>query len=74
VSDVEIPYGMACGGTTARGLKMYAALAANGWREGVGAVEAAALSGLSIATAYRALDDLKHGGWITDELMPGGEE
>lgn len=74
MNEVCIPRALAADkGMTSRGVKVYVALAANGFKTGLSAEDVAHLSGLSVATTYRALEDLERAGWITDERVPGGD-
>lgn len=52
----------------------YMALAAHGWVPGIATETVAELMGTSWLTAQRALKDLEHGGWITQERLPGRDD
>lgn len=75
MTEVAIPYGLASSGSGApsRAVKVYAALAANGWEKNIRTEDVAVLAGVSWVTADRAIRDLIGGGWLTAERVPGGD-
>lgn len=71
MATVAIPYALATSvDLPPRAVKVYVALAAAGWPEGLSVRGVSRLAGMPWHTADRAIADLCEGGWLTWDLEP----
>lgn len=75
MTNVNVPQELAADpDMPSRAVKVYLALAAAGWLPALPVRDVARLSGLSLPTTYRALEDLEKAGWITRMRTPKKRE